>query len=97
MRRITYTEAVGELDGLTATFSVPPNEVKKLMPLMEPGLPFEVELLDAKGKVLGKREGDIVAVNHERKGSEVAGHPGWTQLPTSIEGTALYPSVGRIT
>lgn len=70
MTRVTYTEAVGELDGLTATFSVPSNKEKELKPLMEPGLPFEIELLDDKGKVLGKREGDIVAVNHERKGSK---------------------------
>ena len=68
--RVTYTEAVGELDGLTATFTVPPNKEKELKPLMEPGLPFNLELLDGKGKVLGKREGDIVAVNHERKGSK---------------------------
>ena len=70
MTRITYTEAVGELDGMTATFTVPPNKEKELKPLMEPGLPFQVELLDEKGKVLGKREGDIVAVNHEKKGSK---------------------------
>ena len=51
MTRITYTEAVGELDGLTATFTVPPNKEKDLKPLMEPGLPFEIELLDGKGKI----------------------------------------------
>ena len=35
---------------LTATFTVPPNKEKELKPLMEPGLPFEVELLDGKGQ-----------------------------------------------
>ena len=69
MRRLTYTEAVGELDGMTATFSVPSNKEKDLIPFMEPGLPFEIEVLDDKGGVLNTREGDIVAVNHERKGS----------------------------
>ena len=32
--RITYTEAVGELDGLTATFVVPNKKEKDLKPLI---------------------------------------------------------------
>ena len=70
IQRLTYIEAVGELDGMTATFQVPPGQAKKMIPLMEPGLPFEVEILDDKGKSAGKREGDIVAVHHEKRGNK---------------------------
>jgi len=69
IQRITYTEAVGELDGMTASFYVPASEAKKLSSLMEPGLPFEVDIIGEEGKVVNTREGDVVAVNHERRGA----------------------------
>ena len=67
LKRISYTEAVGELDGMTASFVIPPKEAKNVIPLLDPGLPFEIEILDEKGKSVAKREGDIVAVSHEKK------------------------------
>ena len=68
--RITYTEAVGELDGMTATLRLPqsdPKTLKKLISSLQPGLPFEISVIDEDGKdVKGvKREGDIIAVHFE--------------------------------
>ena len=63
-RRITYIEAVGELDGMTANLQLPWNE-KKALKLLEPGKPFKV-ILESEGKKISEREGDIVAVNYER-------------------------------
>ena len=62
IKRLTYTEAVGELDGMTATIFIPPPKEKDFIPLFDPGLPFEIEILDDKGSPVGKREGDVVAV-----------------------------------
>lgn len=70
VRRLTYTEAVGELDGMTLTFRMPESKKKDIIPLLDPGLPFELEIKDDKGASVGKREGDVVAVNHEKKGSK---------------------------
>jgi phage protein D len=70
IRRLTYTEAVGELDGMTVMFTIPPKKAKDFKDLVEPGLPFEVEIIDEKGKPVDKRVGDIVAVNHEKRGSK---------------------------
>jgi hypothetical protein len=64
VRRLTYTEAVGELDGMTATVQMPLRE-KKLIPLLSPGKPFKIEVYD-KDKKIVEREGDVIAVSHER-------------------------------
>lgn len=69
VRRLTYTEAVGELDGMTVTFQMPQKKKADIMPLLEPGLTFEVEVKDDTGASVAKREGDVVAVNHEKKGA----------------------------
>jgi len=70
IRRLTYTEAVGELDGMTVMFTIPPKHAKTFKALVEPGLPFEVSIIDDKGAAVDKRVGDIVAVNHEKRGSK---------------------------
>jgi hypothetical protein len=75
--RITYTEAVGELDGMTATLQMPladSDRHKKVIPQLEPGLPFEISVVDADGKPISgvKREGDIIAVHHERVDSNLS-------------------------
>jgi phage protein D len=69
LRRLTYTEAVGELDGMTAIIRMPQDwkDSKKLTSLLMPGKPFKIEIHDEKAKVLD-REGDIIAVSHERNG-----------------------------
>ena len=64
--RLTYTEAVGELDGMTATFKVPITEREKIKAAsLYPGSEFELELSEDKSKLL-TRNGDIIAVSFEQ-------------------------------
>ena len=67
VRRLTYTEAVGELDGMTATLKVPAADVKKVIKLVQPGKPFKVVMYSESTKDV-EREGDIIAVTHSRSG-----------------------------
>lgn len=63
----SYTEAVGELDGLTATFMLPGEAAtKEMMAACEPGLPFKLELYSG-GTKDTEREGDIIAVSFFRR------------------------------
>lgn len=68
--RITYTEAVGELDGMTATLRLPQSDAKDLksiVPSLQPGEPFAISVIDDSGSEVSgvKREGDIIAVHFE--------------------------------
>ena len=67
IRRLTYTEAVGELDGMTATLKVPAADVKKVIKLVQPGKKFTVVMFSESAKDV-EREGDIIAVTHSRTG-----------------------------
>jgi phage protein D len=62
----SYTEAVGELDGLTATVMFPNSVMDVVQPLLEPGHTFKLELYENKAKVT-EREGDIIAVSFYRR------------------------------
>ena len=66
LTEFSYTEAVGELDGLTATVMFPSAAMDDLQALLEPGHPFKLELYDEKSKVT-EREGDIIAVSFFRR------------------------------
>jgi phage protein D len=68
IREVTYTEAVGELDGMTCTlmFSGDGMDEKKVTSLMEPGLPFTLDFLEGSAPKT-KREGDIIAVSYYRR------------------------------
>ena len=66
LTEFSYTEAVGELDGMTATVMFPPSAMKELQPLLEPGHPFKLELYDKTAKA-AEREGDIIAVSFFRR------------------------------
>ncbi|MBM74780.1 MAG: hypothetical protein CMK59_05220 [Proteobacteria bacterium] len=68
VRRLTYTEAIGELDGMTASLRIPLN-FTKVNSLLEPGKPFKI-LVQDQGKTIVEREGDVVAVNFERDGRQ---------------------------
>ena len=70
VNRLTYTEAVGELDGMTALIKLPKGGAKKIAKKLLPGSKFEVEIYDGKDKPLAdlKKEGDIIAVNYEFSG-----------------------------
>jgi hypothetical protein len=67
VQRLTYTEAVGELDGMTATLKVPTEDSKDVIKLLEPGKTFIIETFEGTTKGV-KREGDVIAVTHERVG-----------------------------
>jgi phage protein D len=62
----SYTEAVGELDGLTATVVFPTSAMDKIQSLLEPGHTFKLELYENVAKV-NEREGDIIAVSFYRR------------------------------
>ncbi len=65
---VSYTEAVGELDGLTATLVIPGEGMnsKDLDALIEPGVPFTLSLIKD-GSPVTEREGDIIAVSYHRR------------------------------
>jgi len=68
LREVTYTEAVGELDGMTATlaFSGDGMLAEEITSLLEPGLPFKMTFYEGSTKAT-EREGDIIAVSYYRR------------------------------
>ena len=68
IRDLTYTEAVGELDGMTATlvFSSDVLSDGELNALLEPGLPFTLAFKEGTSPVV-EREGDVIAVSYFRR------------------------------
>ncbi|MEL6350109.1 MAG: hypothetical protein AAFV53_43820, partial [Myxococcota bacterium] len=68
MRELHYTEAVGELDGLTATLVVPAEGLGSgdFTSLLEPGLKFELAVMHG-GSPAIEREGDIIATSFYRR------------------------------
>jgi len=68
IREITYTEAVGELDGMAATFIVPGEGMLSgdIDALIEPGNPFKLDFLRDGSSVM-EREGDVIAVSFYRR------------------------------
>ena len=67
LSRLTYTEAIGELDGMTALLRIPPGGMKKIAKKLVPGSKFQIDIHDVKGKPQKdlQKEGDIIAVNFE--------------------------------
>lgn len=67
LSRLTYTEAIGELDGMTALLRIPKGAIAKIAKKLVPGSKFEIDIYDEKGKPVKnlKKEGDIIAVNFE--------------------------------
>lgn len=66
IRELTYTEAIGELDGLTCTLVIPAEGLPDYTPLLEPGFKFELAILHG-GSPAVEREGDIIAVTFYRR------------------------------
>lgn len=68
LRDISYTEAVGELDGMTATlaFSGDGMIAGELAELLEPGHTFKITFYEGSSAVT-EREGDIIAVSYYRR------------------------------
>ena len=68
LREVSYTEAVGELDGLTANLTLS-SEIMvdgDLNALLEPGLAFKLKFL-RDGSPVMEREGDVIAVSYYRR------------------------------
>ena len=70
LNRLTYTEALGELDGMTALLRVPKGNIKDIIKQILPGTKFELEIFDKDDKPVKdqKKEGDIIAVSYEYSG-----------------------------
>ncbi|MFT4976223.1 MAG: hypothetical protein ACI8S6_002119 [Myxococcota bacterium] len=68
LREVTYTEAVGELDGMTATLVFTGEGIidDDMTALIEPGLPFGMKFFEGTSPVT-EREGDIIAVSYHRR------------------------------
>ena len=69
IQRITYTEAIGELDGMTATCRIRASQLSSVKALLEPGLKFVLTTFAGSSKSV-EREGDIIAVTYEQSGQD---------------------------
>jgi phage protein D len=67
LSRLTYTEAIGELDGMTALMRIPKGAMGDVAKKLIPGAKFQLDINDEKGKPVKalQKEGDIIAVNFE--------------------------------
>lgn len=68
LREVSYTEAVGELDGMTATLVFTGEGIisDQFTDLITPGHPFTMKFLEG-GSPAMEREGDIIAVSYYRR------------------------------